>query len=74
MLSLIICFNYFRLANGFPFIEAEILYGVRHEYAQNVVDVLGRRMRLAYLHRDIALQVYIFNIFWFFILERPKSN
>jgi glycerol-3-phosphate dehydrogenase len=42
------------LARGFPFIEAEVVYAARHEYAQTAVDVLARRTRLAFLHRGAA--------------------
>ena len=44
------------LATGFPFIEAEVVYATRHEYAQTAVDVLARRTRLAFLHRDAAVR------------------
>ncbi len=42
------------LARGFPFIEAEVVYAARHEYAQTAIDVLARRTRLAFLHRGAA--------------------
>lgn len=42
------------LARGFPFIEAEVVYAARHEYAHTAVDVLARRTRLAFLHRGAA--------------------
>ncbi len=45
------------LALGYPFIEAEVLYGCRHEYAQTAVDVLARRVRLAFLNQEAAVQV-----------------
>jgi glycerol-3-phosphate dehydrogenase len=35
-----------RLANGYPFIEAEVLYATQHEYAETAVDVLAHRTRL----------------------------
>lgn len=41
-----------RLANGYPFIEAEILYAARHEYAVTAVDALARRTRLAFLNAN----------------------
>ncbi|HKY62427.1 MAG TPA: FAD-dependent oxidoreductase [bacterium] len=41
-----------RLAPNHPHIEAEVLYGVRHELGASAVDVLARRTRLAFL--DIA--------------------
>eukprot|EP00455_Lapot_gusevi_P051067 TRINITY_DN7530_c0_g1_i2.p1 TRINITY_DN7530_c0_g1~~TRINITY_DN7530_c0_g1_i2.p1 ORF type:complete len:715 (-),score=231.78 TRINITY_DN7530_c0_g1_i2:111-2192(-) len=43
------------LARGWPFIEAEVLYGVRHEYACTAIDVLSRRTRLAFLQQEAAL-------------------
>ena len=38
------------MAPGYPFIEAEIVYAVRHEYAETAADVLARRTRLAFLN------------------------
>ncbi|KEP62051.1 UNVERIFIED_CONTAM: FAD-dependent glycerol-3-phosphate dehydrogenase [Hammondia hammondi] len=37
---------------AFPFLKAEVLYGVRYEMARSVSDVLARRMRLAFV--DVA--------------------
>ncbi|KAF8703045.1 hypothetical protein AX14_014250 [Amanita brunnescens Koide BX004] len=45
-----------RLAASYPFIEAEIRYAVRHEYAQTAIDVLARRTRLAFLNTQTALR------------------
>ncbi|XP_071822474.1 glycerol-3-phosphate dehydrogenase, mitochondrial-like [Apostichopus japonicus] len=39
-----------RLAQDFPYIEAEVVYAVRKEYAQTVIDVIARRTRLAFLN------------------------
>lgn len=39
-----------RLAQDFPYIEAEVIYAVRKEYAQTVIDVIARRTRLAFLN------------------------
>jgi len=36
-----------RLAEGYPWIMAQVVYGVRREYARTVADVLSRRTRLA---------------------------
>jgi len=36
-----------RLAVGYPWIMAQVVYGVRREYARTVADVLSRRTRLA---------------------------
>jgi glycerol-3-phosphate dehydrogenase len=41
------------LATGFPFIEAEVVYAIKHEYAVTAVDVLARRTRLAFLHKEV---------------------
>lgn len=49
-----------KLVHGYPFIEAEVLYGVRHEYAMTAVDILSRRLRLAYVHRDLAVKVFLY--------------
>lgn len=39
----------------YPFVDGEIRYAVRHEYAQTAVDVLARRTRLAFLNAQAAL-------------------
>ncbi|KAF8626887.1 hypothetical protein AX15_004647 [Amanita polypyramis BW_CC] len=44
-----------RLASSYPFIEAEVRYAIRHEYAQTAIDVLARRTRLAFLNAQAAL-------------------
>lgn len=43
-----------RLAEGHPYLEAEVLYGVREEMALNPVDILARRTRLTFLDADAA--------------------
>ncbi|KAH7336905.1 DAO-domain-containing protein [Rhizoctonia solani] len=45
-----------RLAPAYPFIEAEIRYAVRNEYAQTATDFLARRCRLAFLNAQAALE------------------
>jgi glycerol-3-phosphate dehydrogenase len=45
-----------RLSALHPFIDGEIRYAVRHEYAQTAVDVIGRRTRLAFLSAEGALE------------------
>ena len=45
-----------RISILYPFIDGEIRYAVRHEYAQTAVDVLARRMRLAFLNAQAALE------------------
>ncbi|KAL7279835.1 hypothetical protein ACG7TL_006242 [Trametes sanguinea] len=44
-----------RLAPGYPFIEAEVRYAVKHEYAQTAIDVIARRCRLSFLNAQAAL-------------------
>lgn len=44
-----------RLAERFPYLEAEVLYGVRYELACTAVDLLARRTRLAFLSQKGAL-------------------
>jgi len=43
------------LVEGFPHIEAEVVYACR-EYACTVEDVLSRRTRLAFLNKEAAIQ------------------
>ena len=45
-----------RIAQLYPFVDGEIRYAVRHEYAQTAVDVLARRTRLAFLNAQAALE------------------
>lgn len=45
-----------RISPLYPFIDGEIRYAVRHEYAQTAVDVLARRTRLAFLNAQAALE------------------
>lgn len=45
-----------RLSALYPFIDGEVRYAVRHEYAQTAVDVLARRTRLAFLNVQAALE------------------
>jgi glycerol-3-phosphate dehydrogenase len=47
-------FHIKRLLEGFPFIEAEVIYAVNYEYALKVTDVVARRLRLAFLHNEAA--------------------
>jgi glycerol-3-phosphate dehydrogenase len=44
-----------RIAHNYPYIEAEVRYAVREEYACTAVDVLARRTRLAFLNAHAAL-------------------
>lgn len=43
-----------RLAYPYLFIEAEVRYACRREYARRAVDVLARRTRLAFLNAAAA--------------------
>jgi|SRR5579871_2258146 len=43
-----------RLVEGFPYIEAEVIYAVTHEHALHATDVIARRMRLAFLDNHAA--------------------
>ncbi|KAI9271729.1 FAD dependent oxidoreductase-domain-containing protein [Phascolomyces articulosus] len=45
-----------RISPNYPYIEAEVRYAVREEYACTAVDVLARRTRLAFLNAEAALQ------------------
>ncbi|KAF9240267.1 FAD dependent oxidoreductase-domain-containing protein [Melanogaster broomeanus] len=44
-----------RLSPNYPYIEAEVLYATRHEYACTAIDVLARRTRLAFVNAQAAL-------------------
>jgi len=45
-----------RLSALYPFVDGEVRYAVRHEYAQTAADVLARRMRLAFLNAQASLE------------------
>ena len=45
-----------RLAHGHPYIEAEVVHAVKSEFALTAVDVLARRLRLAFLDAEGARQ------------------
>ncbi|KAI9451388.1 DAO-domain-containing protein [Russula earlei] len=45
-----------RLAPQYPFLEAEVRYAVRHEYALTATDVISRRLRLSFLNAYAALE------------------
>ncbi|KAL4946187.1 hypothetical protein BDV06DRAFT_182918 [Aspergillus oleicola] len=45
-----------RISALYPFVDGEIRYAVRHEYAQTAVDVIARRTRLAFLNAQAALE------------------
>ncbi len=44
------------LASGHPYLEAEVIYGARHEAACTAVDILARRTRLGYLDAPAAIE------------------
>lgn len=43
-----------RISPLYPFVDGEVRYAVRNEYAQTAVDVLARRTRLAFLNAQAA--------------------
>ncbi|PVI07949.1 DAO-domain-containing protein [Periconia macrospinosa] len=45
-----------RISALYPFVDGEVRYCVRHEYAQTATDVIARRMRLAFLNAQAALE------------------
>lgn len=45
-----------RISTLYPFVDGEVRYAVRHEFAQTAVDVLARRTRLAFLNAQAALE------------------
>ncbi|KAL2149515.1 hypothetical protein VTH82DRAFT_8166 [Thermothelomyces myriococcoides] len=45
-----------RISQLYPFVDGEVRYAVRHEYAQTAADVLARRTRLAFLNAQAALE------------------
>jgi glycerol-3-phosphate dehydrogenase len=45
-----------RVSPLYPFVDGEVRYAVRHEYAQRASDVLARRTRLAFLNAQAALE------------------
>ncbi|KIJ17593.1 hypothetical protein PAXINDRAFT_110970 [Paxillus involutus ATCC 200175] len=44
-----------RLSPNYSYLEAEVLYATRHEYACTAIDVLARRTRLAFVNAQAAL-------------------
>ena len=44
------------LVNDYPVIEAEIVFGVRHDWVVRPEDFLARRTRLAFLNKDATLR------------------
>lgn len=48
--------NFNNLVNGFPYIEAEVIFSIRHEWAIHAEDIIARRTRLAFLNKERTLQ------------------
>ena len=44
-----------RLCENHPYIEAEVVYVMRHEFAERAIDVLARRLSLALLDRQASM-------------------
>lgn len=45
-----------RISPLYPYIDGEVRYAVRHEFAQRAVDVIARRTRLSFLNAQAALE------------------
>ena len=43
-----------RLLKNLPILEAEVVYAVRHEMAERIIDVLARRISIALLNTEAA--------------------
>ncbi len=43
-----------KILDGFPYIQAEVIWAVRHEMARTVEDILARRIRLLFLDAKAA--------------------
>ncbi|GLE05469.1 hypothetical protein PINS_up014492 [Pythium insidiosum] len=46
-----------RLHPKYPYLEAEVVFAVRQEYAQKATDVLARRMRLAFVDSEVSSEL-----------------
>ncbi|RLN92285.1 hypothetical protein BBJ28_00011824 [Nothophytophthora sp. Chile5] len=46
-----------RLHPKYPYLEAEVVFAVRQEYAQKATDVIGRRMRLAFIDSGVGMEL-----------------
>ena len=44
-----------RIAFGFPFIEAEVIFAARHDWAIHAEDIIARRTRLAFINKESAI-------------------
>ncbi|MEO8109359.1 MAG: glycerol-3-phosphate dehydrogenase/oxidase [Ginsengibacter sp.] len=45
-----------NIVEGFPYIQAEVIWAIRYEMARTVEDVLARRLRLLFLDARAAIQ------------------
>lgn len=45
-----------KISPLYPYLDGEVRYACRHEYAQTAVDVIARRTRLAFLNAQAALE------------------
>jgi len=45
-----------RISPLYPYVDGEVRYAVRHEYAETAVDVVARRTRLAFLNAQATLE------------------
>ena len=45
-----------RLSTAYPYLDGEVRYAVRNEYANTAADFLSRRVRLAFLDTQAALE------------------
>jgi len=43
-----------RLHDSYPYLEAEVIYAIEEEMARTAVDVIARRLRLAFLDTEAA--------------------
>ncbi|CAI5726287.1 unnamed protein product [Peronospora destructor] len=46
-----------RLHPKYPYLEAEVVFAVRQEYALKATDILGRRMRLAFIDSGVGIEM-----------------
>ena len=45
-----------RIMPAYPYLEAEVLYAVRKEWAMHAEDIIARRTRLAFLNKEAAIR------------------
>lgn len=45
-----------RLVTGYPYIEAEVVFACRHDWAVRAIDIIARRTRLAFLNKEKAIE------------------